>query len=92
MTDIFDVEESQFDYDLYLIDHYLHEFCKTLEDFELSFCSSQWKVIANDHLVNQKSDYDLSQKQALAEKCYTQLNSDQHHCFDCIVNAVVTEP
>ena len=70
MIDISDVEKSQFNYDLYLISHYLQEFHKTLENFELSFCSSQWKVIANDHLVNQKSDYDLSQEQALAEKCY----------------------
>ncbi len=89
MTGISDIEKSQFDYSLYLISHYLQEFHKTLENFALPSCSSQWEAIANNHLDNQKSDYDLTWEQALAEKHYIQLNSDQCHCFDCIVNAVI---
>ena len=52
MTGIPDVEEPEFNYGLYLISHYLQEFHKTLEDFELPSYSSQWEAIANNYLNN----------------------------------------
>lgn len=83
-----DLTDPYLDYGLYLLDEVLAVMGKSLQDYQLPSLSHNWRSIGANPLLAEQLDYNPQQEQFLRNERYAQLNVDQKHCFDIILDGV----
>lgn len=78
--------DPHLDYGLYLLDEVLAGMGKSSE------YSHDWRSSKANPLLAEQLDYNRERKQSLRTERYAQLNADQKHCFDIILDGVTKHP
>ena len=79
------------DYGLYLLQEYLQEFGKTLEEYGLPKPLLLWMVQqpnSNNPMIEEESAYDPQQEEEVCNTMRIQLNPEQENCFKEIIHIV----
>ena len=84
--------DPHLDYGLYLLDEVLAGMGKSLHDYQLPHYSHNWGNSSANPLLAEQLDYDSQREQLLRNERYAQLNIDQKHCFDIILDHVNEHP
>ena len=61
---------------------------KSLRDYQLPKYSHNLQSSGTNRLLAKQLDYNSHQEKAMQNKQYVQLNKDQKHCFDIILDGV----
>lgn len=84
--------DPHLDYGLYLLDEVLAGMGKSLHDYQFLHYSHNWGNSSANPLLAEQLDYDSQREQFLRDERYAQLNIDQKHCFDIILDHVNEHP
>ena len=84
--------DPHLDYGLYLLGEVLASMGKILQDYQLPQYSHDWRSSKANPLLVEQLDYNREREQFLRNERYAQVNANQKHCFDIILDGVTKHP
>ena len=86
------LEHPEWDLGLFLVHQALRKLGRSAAHFHLPPYQHMWESLNRNQLIATELDYNVAQQAALRDERYTQLNTQQRHAYNTIVNVVTTDP